>query len=77
MNLQNKADKCSRTDHLMRFAVLPVAACPQESLSHDGSALLLPVVAEADVKRSVKRQNNEEEMHPPLFSGGGGYRRQT
>lgn len=24
------------------------------------------------MRRSVKRQNNEEEMHPLLFSGGGG-----
>lgn len=54
MRLQKKTGKCSRTDRLMRFPVLPAAVaaaaqvtCPPESLSHDRSALLLPVVAEA------------------------------
>ena len=54
----------------MRFPILPAAASavlPQEKPSHDRSALLLPVVAEARLKRNVKKQNHEEEMYLLLF----------
>lgn len=48
----------------MRFPVLPAAAapCPPESLPHDRSALLLPVVAEASCKEEAERQNKEEDI---------------
>ena len=56
----------------MRFPVLPAAASatlPQERPSHDRSALLLPVVAEARLKRNVKKQNHEEMYPLPFFLG--------
>lgn len=55
MNRQKQTGKCSRTHGLMRFPVLPAAAapCPPESLPHDRSALLLPVVAEASCKEEA------------------------
>ena len=59
MSLQKKTGKCSRTDCLMRFPVLPAAAAqathPPESLSHDRSALLLPVVVEASCKEEHEK----------------------
>lgn len=63
MNLQRQAGKWSRTEHLMRFPVLPATAAaqatgPKKSFSHAGSALLLPVVAEARWK-GCGRKNNE------------------
>lgn len=48
-----------KNDCLMRFPVLPAAAAqathPPESLSHDRSALLLPVVVEASCKEGHEK----------------------